>query len=117
MNRQELTEEWRQALEKWWCGCSWVRMTWEQAQPGDVILAEYTQPELEDGPPLDQLDTTAIFVMLEKPTEKFPRSCHTMQIALMGPTGEIMGSVSYGTFTLPDGAKLWLLGSCKGARI
>ena len=58
-----------------------------------------------------------IFIMLEKPDEKFVRDFRALRIARLSATGEVLGSVSWGATSLPEGAKLWLLGSCSGARI
>jgi len=114
---QEPTIQWEQALMKNWKGCASVRITVEQIQPGDIILAQYTRPTTEDSPPPEYTDSTAIFVVLEKPEQTFPNDFHALQIATLSPTGQLLGSVSYGTTTLPKGAKLWLLGSSIGERV
>ena len=117
MNEQIPTEKWQQALVAGWKGCASVPMTLEQAQQGDVILAQYTRPRQEDSPPPNLRDSIEIFVMLEKPNEKFPRDCRALRIAQLSATGQLLSSVSWGTSTLPEGAELWLLGSCSGTRV
>jgi hypothetical protein len=116
-NEQIPTENWQQALAAGWKGCASVRMTLEQAQQGDVILAQYTRPREEDSPPPNYTDSIEIFVILEKPNEKFPRDCRALRIAQLSATGQLLGSVSWGTSTVPEGAELWLLGSCTGTGV
>ena len=116
-SEQKPSEKWQQALIGLWKGCASVPMTLEQAQQGDVILAQYTRPRQEDSPPPNFRDSIEIFVMLEKPNEKFPRDCRALRIAQLSATGQLLSSVSWGTSTLPEGAELWLLGSCSGTRV
>ena len=94
-----------------WKGCASARINLEQAQPGDVILAQYTRPREEDSPPPEYTDSAAFFIVLEKPNKNFPSDFPALQIATLSPAGELLGSVSWGTTTLPEGAELWLLGS------
>lgn len=116
-NEPKFTEQWQQALVAGWKGCAPVSTTLEQTQPGDVILARYTRPREEDSPPPEYTDSIEIFVVLEKPNEKFPRDCRAMRIAQLSATGQPLGSISWGTTTVPEGAELWLLGSCSGTRV
>lgn len=117
ITEQKAPSQWKQALVENWKGCAPVRMTLEQIQPGDVILAQYTRPRTEDSPPLKYTDSTGIFVVLEKQEKTFPNDFHALQIATLSTAGQLLGSVSWGTTTLPEGAILWLLGSCRGERV
>ena len=117
ITEQKPTSQWQQALVQNWKGCAAVRITLDQTQPGDVILAQYTRPREEDSPPPEYTDSLEIFIVLEKPAEKYPRDCHALRIAQLSLAGEILGSVSWGTTSLPEGAQLWLLGSSNGTRI
>ncbi len=81
------TSLWQQALVENWKGCASVRITLEQAQPGDVILAQYTRPQQEDSPPPEYTDSAAIFIVLEKPDKNFPSDFPALQIATLSPAG------------------------------
>jgi len=117
ITEQKSTGQWQQALVENWKGCAALRITLEQAEPGDIILAQYTRPREEDCPPPEYTDSLEIFIMLEKSGEKYPGDCRALRIAQLSPTGEVLGSVSWGTTSLPEGAQLWLLGSSDGTRI
>jgi hypothetical protein len=116
ITEQKSTSQWQPALEKHWKGCAAVRITLEQTQPGDVIFAKYDRPAEEDSPPREYRDSTAIFVVLKKHDES-ARDIPAMEIARLSHTGDLLGSMSWGTTTLPKGAKFWLLGSCCGERV
>ncbi len=117
ITEQKPTSQWQQALVENWKGCASVRTTLEQIQPGDVVLAQYTRPGKEDSPPTEYTDSKTIFAVLQKPSESSGRDIPALEIVRFSPAGELLGSVSWGITTLPQGATLWLLGSCSGARM
>jgi hypothetical protein len=117
ITQQKPTEEWQQSLVAGWKGCASVSITLKQAQPGDVILARYTRPDNEDSPPREYMDSAVIFIMLSAPEENSARHIPALEIARFSDTGELLGSVSWGITSLPEGTELWLLGVCNGIRL
>jgi hypothetical protein len=117
ITEQKSTSQWQQALVENWKGCASVRITLEQIRPGDVILAQYTRPRRADSPPPEYIDSKTIFVVLHRPGESCGRDITALEIVRLSPVGELLGSMSWGITTLPEGSTLWLLGSSSGARI